>query len=104
LGNFIGEFLVLVGVYQVSVPVTVVASLGLVAATVYSLWIIQRVFHGADTPHMSVRDLSPRESAVMAALIAAIVWLGLYPQPVLNTAQPLLNHLQSTVHFEERLP
>jgi NADH-quinone oxidoreductase subunit M len=104
LGNFIGEFLVLVGVYQVSVPATVAASLGLVAATIYSLWIIQRVFHGADTPHIKVRDLSPRESAVMAALIVAIVWLGLYPQPVLNTAQPVLDHLQNTIRFEERLP
>ena len=104
MGNFIGEFLVLVGVYRVSVPVTVLASLGLVAATIYSLWIIQRVFHGADAPGVHVRDLSPRESAVMAALIASIVWLGLYPQPVLNTARPVLDHLQHIAQFEDRRP
>lgn len=46
LGNFIGEFLVLVGTYQVSITATVFASVGLIVSTVYSLWIIHLIFHG----------------------------------------------------------
>ena len=99
LGNFIAEILVLVGVYQVSVPVTVIAALGVVAATVYSLWIVQRVFHGPDSETMRVADLSPRESLAMGSMIAVIVWLGIYPQPVLNTARPVLDYLQRNVAF-----
>jgi NADH-quinone oxidoreductase subunit M len=103
LGNFIGEFLVLVGLFRASVWMTVLASLGLVAATIYSLWMIQRVFHGPVETEYRLPDLSPRETLIMGALIAAIVGLGLYPQPVLNAAQPALNQLQQ-VPAPIRLP
>ncbi len=99
LGNFVAELLVLVGVYQASVPVAAIAALGLVAATIYSLWIVQRVFHGPDSETMRVADLSPRESLTMGSLIAVIVWLGIYPQPVFNTARPVLDYLQRSVAF-----
>jgi len=94
LGNFIGEFLVLVGTYRSSVAATVLASLGLVAASVYALWIMQRAFHGPERPGSKPADLSRRETAAMAAMIVVIVWLGLYPQPVLETARLPLEHLQ----------
>jgi NADH-quinone oxidoreductase subunit M len=94
LGNFVGEFLVLLGAYQRSVAITVLAAVGLIAATVYSLWLIQAVFHGPKKEQWRLTDLSARETAVMAALIGAIVWLGLYPQPVLNTAEQSLIHLE----------
>jgi NADH-quinone oxidoreductase subunit M len=95
LGNFVGEFLILLGVYQQSVPVTVVAAIGLVAATIYSLWLVQAVFHGPNKQQWRLADLSARETVIMAALIGAIVWLGLYPQPVLHTAEQALNRLES---------
>lgn len=95
LGNFVAEFLVLLGAYQVNLPMTVLATVGLVSATVYSLSIIQRAFHGPNTAGWHLPDLSGREMAMMAALIAAIVWLGLFPQPVLNTAQQGLDNLHS---------
>ncbi len=100
LGNFIAEFLVLIGVYQASLAATIVAALGVVAATIYSLWIMQRAFFGSQEDKPYVRDLSGRESLVMAALIATIVWLGLYPQPVLDTARPVLHRLQQAVSQE----
>jgi NADH-quinone oxidoreductase subunit M len=90
LGNFIGEFLVLFGSYGASVPLTVLASLGLVVATVYSLWIIQRIFYGPNDHNLTFPDLSIREMAVMGMMIIAIVWLGLFPQPVLNTAEQFI--------------
>jgi NADH-quinone oxidoreductase subunit M len=95
LGNFVGEFLILVGVYQKSVPLSIVAAAGLVPATIYSLWLVQAVFHGGSREPWKPADLSARETTIMIALIAALVWLGLYPQPVLNTAEQALNRLGS---------
>jgi NADH-quinone oxidoreductase subunit M len=94
LGNFIGEFLVLVGTYSRSVAATILASLGLIGASVYALWIMQRVFHGPNQPDCKPTDLCCREIAAMAAMIVVIVWLGFYPQPLLDTARPPLQHLQ----------
>jgi NADH-quinone oxidoreductase subunit M len=90
LGNFVGEFLTLVGAYAVSVLFTVLAALGLIASTVYALWMIQLTFYGPNKEGWKLPDFSGREMAMMTALIAVIIWLGLYPQPVLNTARPAL--------------
>lgn len=97
LGNFVGEFLVLLGVYQVSVPLAALAALGFVASTVYSLYMIQRAFHGPNKEGWKLADLRLREMAIIVPLILLIVWLGLAPQPVLNTAQPALDNLQRQV-------
>lgn len=94
LGNFVGEFLVLLGTYQVNLPLTILASLGLIVSTVYSLWMMQRVFFGPNKEGWKLADSNLREMTIMTALIAMILWLGLYPQPVLNTARPALESLQ----------
>ena len=74
LGNFVGEFLVLQGSYAVSVTFTALAAVGLLAATVYAVWMVQRTFHGPPvTP--SPADLGKRETATLAAMVAVIVWL-----------------------------
>jgi NADH-quinone oxidoreductase subunit M len=96
LGNFVGEFLVLTGTYTVSIPMTAIAATGLVFATVYSLWMIQRTFFGPAVAYLKVPDLNIREMAVMAFMIAMIVWIGLYPQPIINTAKAPLNALQES--------
>jgi NADH-quinone oxidoreductase subunit M len=95
LGNFVGEFLVLFGAYQVSIPLTALATMGIVFATVYSLWIIQRAFHGPLREYPKLTDLSPREVGTMALMIAAIVGLGLAPQPALNTMR---RSVESIIH------
>jgi NADH-quinone oxidoreductase subunit M len=94
LGNFIGEFLVLMGAYQANIAITALAATGLVAATAYSLWMLQRIFFGPNTAGWQLPDLNAREMAVMAALVVAIVWLGLAPQPVMNAAGPALESLR----------
>ena len=86
LASFVGEFLVLMGAFQVNVPLTVLASLGLVAATIYSLWMMQKVYYGHHAEDRRLEDASGREMAIMASLIGATLWLGLYPQPVLTTS------------------
>jgi NADH-quinone oxidoreductase subunit M len=97
LGNFVGEFLVLLGTYRVNTLITTLAALGLITGTVYALWMIQRTFHGLNEVGWKLPDVSAREMAMMAAMVAAIVWLGLYPQPVLDTAASSLTHLQRIV-------
>ena len=92
-GNFLGEFLVLLGSYRANVLVTVLAALGLVAAVIYSLAIMQRVFHGSADESRTAPDLSARYLVTLGAMIAVQVWLGLYPQPVLDTASQALQNL-----------
>ena len=94
LGDFVGEFLVLLGSYQISVGITVVAALGILVSTCYALRLVQRVFHGENTQRWQLPDLSPREALIIAPMIVALLWLGLYPQPVLNTFTPAMHHLQ----------
>ncbi|WP_447987050.1 NADH-quinone oxidoreductase subunit M [Nitrospira sp. Nam74] len=94
LGDFVGEFLVLLGSYQISVGITVVAALGILASTFYALRMVQRVFHGENTQRWQLPDLSPREALILAPMIVALLWLGLYPQPVLNTFAPAMHNLQ----------
>jgi NADH-quinone oxidoreductase subunit M len=99
LGNFVAEILVLLGAFPVSPALTAIAALGLVAAAIYSLWLVQRVFHGEPNPGGRIPDLSRRERSVLGVLIVSLIWLGLQPQVVLNTARPALDVLQArTVH------
>ena len=94
LGNFIGEFLVLLGAFKVNVPLTVLATIGIVVAAVYGLSLMQRSFQG--TPNAQVatmQDFGFRELSVYAIMIAALVWIGVYPQHVLDLAQPTLDAL-----------
>ncbi len=98
LGNFVAEFLILVGAFRVSVFWTVLATVGLIAATVYSLRIVQRVFHGQQAKTWQISDFSFREMIVMGSMILIIVWLGLFPQTVMNTA----GHTVQTLERETR--
>ena len=93
LGNFVAEILVLIGVYKVSIALTVLATIGLVAATIYSLWLVHRTFHGPNERKWSLPDINRREALVLWVLVIGLVGLGLYPQPVLDAAEPALAHV-----------
>jgi len=89
--NFVGEFLVLLGSYRVSIVGTVLAATALVLSALYSLWFVQRVFHGENQEDLRIPDLSTRETGMMAVLIVVILWIGLHPQPLLNMSDQALN-------------
>lgn len=93
LANFVGEFLVLTGTYAVSPVLAAVGALGFVLSSIYSLWLIYQVFQGPAKQEGPEWDLHGREIVVFGLLIAGILWLGLYPQPVLNTAKPQVDSL-----------
>ena len=94
LGNFVGEFLILLGSFQANVALTIAATAGLVGAVIYALWMIQLIFHGPTDRAASLPDLRLREAGVMALLVLALLWMGLYPRPVLSTAGTALDGLQ----------
>lgn len=99
LGNFVGEFLVLMGSYHVSITLTAVAATGLVIATIYALWMIQRTFFGGRVDERKVPDLTLREMAVMGVMVAALVWIGIYPQPVIDTARRSLEPVRKNTQI-----
>jgi NADH-quinone oxidoreductase subunit M len=80
LGDFVGEFLVLLGAYRASVGLTVVATSGLIFATLYGLKISAQVFQGPNRNNWRLHDLFPREWVIAGSMMACLLWLGLYPQ------------------------
>ena len=94
LGDFVGEFLVLLGSYRVNITITAFATTGMLAATLYALRFVARAFLGPNTNGWSLRDLSPREGLAMGGMMVVLLWLGLSPQPVLSTFSSAMNKLQ----------
>ena len=94
LGDFIGEFLTLLGAYRVSLGVTIAAVIGILISTLYALKVIQRAFHGPNTHEWSLPDLGKRELAMMVPMMLILLWIGLYPQPLFRTFKPAMQKLQ----------
>jgi NADH-quinone oxidoreductase subunit M len=90
LNGFVGEFLVLLGSFRSQPVATVIATSGVIFAAAYLLWALQRIiYQRLDRPeNESLRDLNPRELVVLLPLVAGIVWMGLYPRPVLQRIEP----------------
>lgn len=88
LGNFIAEFLTLIGAWQANRVLTILATIGLVGATAYSLRIMQKVFLGPEQKQQhTMSDLSIREKLILVPMTIIIIYLGLFPQFVINTAK-----------------
>ncbi|HET7586930.1 MAG TPA: NADH-quinone oxidoreductase subunit M [Gammaproteobacteria bacterium] len=90
LGNFVGEFLVLLGSWPANLALTVVGACGLVVSVIYSLAIMKRVFFGPRSGTGILADMGVREFTVMAPMIVILVLLGFYPQPLFDILQPML--------------
>jgi NADH-quinone oxidoreductase subunit M len=94
LGNFIGEFLVLLGAFKANITITVISSFGLIFASVYSLWVIQKVFHGEyrniDFDDSHLYDLNRRELIYFGLMVVGLIWMGMYPQSFLDLSQGAL--------------
>lgn len=98
LGDFVGEFLVLLGTYRAGyIGLTVAATIGVLASTLYALRFIQKAYHGPNEHRWSIPDLGPREVLIYVPMISILLWLGLYPQPVLKTFNPALQNLKQYV-------
>ena len=100
LNGFIGEYLVLVGAYQVSPLAAIISASAVILAAIYLLWMFQRVFFGEiDKPaNAALKDLNLREIAVLAPLLLFIVWVGVYPRPFLSRMETSVNHFITLVN------
>jgi len=93
--GFVGEFLVLVGTFQVNIFVAVLASLGVVLAAAYMLWLYKRVIFGkmASSEIKEMADLNKTEIYVFASLVFLTLFFGIYPEPLFNTIDISVNNL-----------
>ena len=103
LNGFPGEFLALLGAFSGARWWGVVAVTGVILAALYLLWAYQRTFHGPLTAeNASMKDMTGSEFAVMVPLLALIVFLGIYPTPLLERMEPSVEAV--IVHVEESVP
>ncbi len=105
LNGFIGEYLILLGSFQTARWWTVVATAGVILAALYLLWAYQRVFHGEpDDANSQFPELRSKEALVLVPFIAAIVFTGVYPKPLLDRIDPsveaLVTHVADHSTFE----
>ena len=98
-GGFVGELLVLVGAFQVSSWVAALTATGVVLGAAYMLYLYRRVIYGKlSKDHLrAILDLSPREIAVFAPLVVAVVWMGIYPVPFLDVMHASVENLIARV-------
>ncbi len=98
--GFVGEFLVLMGIFQVNTWVAAVATSGVILSAAYALWLYRRVVMGELVKEAlaAITDMSWREKAVMAPLIAMTLLLGIYPSLVTDIIGPSVANLVTTYH------
>ncbi|MBW2578338.1 MAG: NADH-quinone oxidoreductase subunit M [Deltaproteobacteria bacterium] len=90
LNGFVGEFLILVGTFLAAPIFAIIATSGVVLAAAYMLWMFRRVMFGpVDNPeNRGLIDLGLREKVVMLSLLIPIIWIGVYPNPLLRRIEP----------------
>jgi NADH-quinone oxidoreductase subunit M len=93
--GFVGEFLVLAGLFQVDTVVTALAATGLVLGAAYMLWLYRKVIFGDLTKDDLKRmlDLSLREKLIFAPLIAVVFWMGIFPGAFLDVMHVSVDNL-----------
>jgi NADH-quinone oxidoreductase subunit M len=98
--GFVGEFLILVGSWPFSPTLTVLASLGVILAAAYMLWMVQRVFYGEVTnpKNEKLADISVREATVLVPLVVLAIFMGVASPLFTRTIEPSVNALVQQVH------
>jgi NADH-quinone oxidoreductase subunit M len=102
LNGFVGEFLIIVGAFHVRAVYAALAAVGVVLAAVYLLWMYQRVFFGEVTnpKNRDLPDCDAREKLILVVLVLVILWMGIYPNPILRrldaSAAQVIQRVRST--------
>ncbi|MFJ8132925.1 NADH-quinone oxidoreductase subunit M [Streptomyces hydrogenans] len=105
LAPFVSEFLVLVGTFARYPVAGIVATTGIVLAALYVLVLYQRTMTGPVKEEVrSMPDLRPRELAVVAPLIAVLLFLGVFPKPLTDVVNPAVQHTMSDVQRTDPQP
>jgi NADH-quinone oxidoreductase subunit M len=95
--NFVGEFFILLGVFQSKLAVALVASTGVILASVYALRMYIRSMHNRQGPAVTSIDLSLRDAVVLVPLVLAILAFAVYPQRALEAGEPAVKAVSSAV-------
>ena len=103
--GFVGEFLVLLGVFQKNILVAVISSIGIILAAAYMLWLYRRIIFGRilNNEIKEMKDLNKTESYIFGSLVFLTILFGIYPEPLLNTLDVsinnLINNYQNDINF-----
>jgi NADH-quinone oxidoreductase subunit M len=96
---------VLVGTFSRYKGYAIIATTGIILAAVYVLYLYQRTFQGPVHEKVAkFRDVNAREMMSVAPLIAIIIFLGVYPKPVLDVINPAVGHTMSTIGEQDPAP
>jgi NADH-quinone oxidoreductase subunit M len=105
LSTFVSEFLVLVGTFTRYRAAAVAATVGIILAAIYILWLYQRTMTGPVRPGVEkFQDLKARELWAVGPLIALLIVFGFFPQPLLNIINPAVRHTLVQVHATDPVP
>jgi len=98
--GFIGEFLTLLGTFKINTSVAIFATLGVILSAAYALWLYRKVIYGKlEKPSLAaIRDLGPREIAILAPLVALTILFGVWPKPVLDMSAASVTALIDNYH------
>jgi NADH-quinone oxidoreductase subunit M len=102
--GFVGEFLSMLGAFQVNTWVAFLGTTGVILGAAYMLWLYRRIIF-EKIVHADVRamvDLTPREILVFAPMIAVVIWMGIYPSSFLRPIQPSIANLIEHVQVSQR--
>lgn len=105
LNGFIGEFLILIGIFQTNPIYALFAVSGIILGAAYMLWLFQRLMFGElnNEKNKHLQDCNAREVAYMLPLILLMFWIGLYPKPFLNMIEPSIANIVKIVE-KGRIP
>jgi NADH-quinone oxidoreductase subunit M len=105
MNGFIGEFLIMLGGFKWDPRFVVFAGLGVILSAVYMLWMVQRVFYGEVTSEHNrhLPDLSVREWAIAAPLVAMAIVMGVYPNAFLRPMEPGVQRVVERVQAHQPL-
>jgi len=94
--GFVGEFLILLGLFKVNATYAILAATGVILSACYMLWMYQRVIFGKLTnpKNEKLLDLSLREKVILIPLVVLIFWIGIYPKPLFDRLSPSIRLVQ----------
>ena len=100
--GFVGEFLVLVGTFKVNFLVAILASIGVILAAAYMLWLYKRVVFGKleNIQLKNIKDINISEGSILIALCVIILFFGFYPDPLIETMKVSVDNLINNYNLE----
>jgi NADH-quinone oxidoreductase subunit M len=104
--GFVGEFLIILGVFKLNTTYAIIAAIGIIFAAGYMLWMFQRVFFGVaeSEENRKLKDLTWPEKLIIIPLVIAVFWIGFYPKPFIEKIEPSVIQLIEHVKKEKDLP